>query len=258
MYVCIYIYIYTYMHIDLIDIHKFLKMDYEITNLKKNHKIKLIPDEEEDDESISLRDFQVDSDRKDSISKNNRRSSSEPADFFEFLNDFTSEMSHAEDIFYCGKLVPHNATHRRRFLKSLSEHNLPPGASARYAICDDNNNNSFQSKSDAVATTPPRNRFLERRNPRSSSKSSAKSEASRDSKPKWFELMFSPLKFQQELDFRGVKNRRNLRNPGSIFSGDRTPPNRRSFWSHDLLKVLSCKNHASVAVTASIGLVPHF
>ncbi|KAL0316630.1 UNVERIFIED_CONTAM: hypothetical protein Sradi_5541200 [Sesamum radiatum] len=64
------------------------------------------------------------------------------------------------------------------------------------------------------------------------------------------------------MDLQDIKNRQVRRNPGSMFpgmdGGGGIPAGRRSSWGHDLLRVLSCKNHASVAVTASIGLMPHF
>ncbi|KAK4431960.1 hypothetical protein Salat_0958100 [Sesamum alatum] len=265
------------------------------TNNVQHHTITNPPnkeqqEEEEDDddaETLSLCDFPLNSgadpDKRDSSkahTNSSRRSSSEPSDFFEFFNDFTSEMSHAEDIIFCGKLVPTQPHLRPRILKSLSEHDAadfsrrychsfpelnptrPTGvASTRLPRGGRSlDGKRFRRRSSALLVKPEPSDIH-----RSLSKSSAKSEGSSSSKvpkPRWFVLMFGPLRLQQEMDLRDMKNRQVRRNPGSMFpgvdGGGGIPVGRRSSWGHDLLRVLSCKNHASVAVTASIGLVPHF
>lgn len=250
----------------------------------------LIKEEEEDqeEEALSLCDFPLNSDepeKKDSSKSrhHHRRSSSQPSDFFEFFNDLNSEnMSHAEDIISCGKLVPYKQQQPLfddHILKSVSgdyDHSI--NLSRRY--CDSLPEiNPTRSNSNASTRLTRSSRSLDckklRRNSslvmkseasdihQSFSKGSVKSEGFKGSKPRWYSLMFGQVKFPPEMDLRDMKNRQVRRNPGSMFlaveAGGRAPANRsdrRSSWGHDLLRVLSCKNHPSVAVTASIGLVP--
>ncbi|KAH6772268.1 hypothetical protein C2S51_010672 [Perilla frutescens var. frutescens] len=229
--------------------------------------------EEEEEEALSLRDFPLNSDSHDKERKepskiqDKRRSSSEPSEFFEFFSDLSSEMSNAEDIIFCGKLVPYK--NPPQILKSLSAddatrfstrycHSLPELTRPRAAAARRKLPRHGRSIDCRRLIMKPEASDIHR----SSSKSSAKSEGSKQSKPRWFVMMFGPLKLQPEMDLRDMKNRQvRRRNPRRLFPdvgarADRS--DRRGFWGLDLLKVLSCKNHASVAVTASIGLVPHF
>ncbi|XP_041999680.1 uncharacterized protein LOC121749148 [Salvia splendens] len=203
------------------------------------------PPPPEEEEPHSLRESKI---------QDKRRSSSEPSEFFEFLHDFNSEMTNAEDIIFRGKLMPYQNPHPQ-ILKSLS--------------ADDASRLSrTHRRSSLSAAARPRSAARSRlaMKPeaadihRNSSKSSAKSEGSSKVKPRWFVMMFGPLKLQPEMDLRDIKSRQVRRNTGRLFAGidgGGGRSDRRSFWGVDLLKVLSCKNHASVAVTASIGLVPH-
>ncbi|XP_047938666.1 uncharacterized protein LOC125186358 [Salvia hispanica] len=192
-------------------------------------------EEEEEEEPHSLRESKI---------QDKRRSSSEPSEFFEFLHDFNSEMTNAEDIIFRGKLMPYQNPHPQ-ILKSLS--------------ADD---------ASRLSRTHRRGSLSAAARPRSAARSrlATKPEAAdihRNSskvKPRWFVMMFGPLKLQPEMDLRDIKSRQVRRNTGRLFAGidgGGGRSDRRSFWGVDLLKVLSCKNHASVAVTASIGLVPH-
>ncbi|KAI3446643.1 hypothetical protein Pfo_003308 [Paulownia fortunei] len=251
----------------------------------QNQKTK--PPKEEEEEALSLCDFPLNSDepeKKESCkTQDKRRSSSEPSDFFEFFNDISSEMSNAEDIIFCGKLVPYrnqprfhhqilkslsadDASHlSRRYRQSLPELN-PTRSNTTTSTRLTRNSRSLDGKklrrrSSTLLMKPDTSDIH-----RSLSKSSAKSEGSKVSKPRWFVLMFGPLKLQQEMDLRDIKNRQVRRNPGSMFpgmdAGGKIPASRsdrrNSSWGLDLLRVLSCKNHASVAVTASVGLMPRF
>lgn len=65
--------------------------------------------EEEEEEALSLCDLPLQGRNKESpdiAAPNSARPSSEPAEFFEFFSDLSSEMSSAEDIIFHGKLVP--------------------------------------------------------------------------------------------------------------------------------------------------------
>ncbi|KAK6127067.1 hypothetical protein DH2020_039191 [Rehmannia glutinosa] len=264
----------------------------EITNFQNLHKTKP-PKEEEEEETISLCDFPLNSDEPEKIkdsykAQDKRRSTSEPSDFFEFFNnDITiSEMSLAEDIIFCGKLVPYKNQHQ--FLKSLSADDATHFSRRNRHSFPELINPTIRSNT-LTSAPPPRSNFRSidgkmlrrRRNSnmlvkseaadirRSSSKSSARSESSKAvSKSRWFVLMFGPLKLkhQQEMDLREIKSRQIRRNQRSFFpsvdAGGEIPGSRserRSFWGGlDLLKVLSCRSHASVAVTASVGFVQRF
>lgn len=206
------------------------------------------PVAEEEEEALSLRDFPLsfgEPEKKEASSKiqDKRRSSSEPSDFFEFFNDFSFEMSNAEDIIFCGKLMPYK--NPPQILKSLS---ADDATRLSRAYC--------HSLPDLTRPRPRTRRSLIVKP--DIHRSSANSEGSKLSKCRWFVMMFGPLKLQPEMDLRDMKNRQVRRNQGRLFPAGQSPAGRRSFWGLDLLKVLSCKDHASVAVTASIGLVPHF
>ncbi|KAL3623888.1 hypothetical protein CASFOL_032704 [Castilleja foliolosa] len=215
-------------------------------------------EEEEEEDAISVSDDKTQSSQK---SQDKRRSSSEPSDFFEFFTS-PANMSNAEDIIFHGKLIPFKNHHP--FLKSLSADDA-----TRFS-----RRTSLRSPIELVPTVKPNRLTSTRPRPRrypdvagnirrSFSKRSTRSEGSppsKASKAKWFVLMFGPLKLQPEMDIREMKSRVGRRSPRSMFleyaGGDTQAgrSGRRSFWGFDFLRVLSCKSHASVAVTASVGL----
>ncbi|XP_057770215.1 uncharacterized protein LOC130990030 [Salvia miltiorrhiza] len=199
----------------------------ETTNFPHHEEKKAAPAAEEEAETSPATPSKI---------QDKRRSSSEPSEFFEFLHDFSSEMINAEDIIFRGRLVPYR---NPQILKSLSADDATRFSRRR-------------RRSPPPAATRP---LIARPDiHRSSSKSS---EGPKPPRPRWFVMMFGPIKLRPEMDLRDIKSRQVRRNPGRLFEGGGRS-DRRSFWGVDLLKVLSCKNHASVAVTASIGLVPHF
>lgn len=235
-------------------------------------------EDEEEEDALSLCDFPQISGE----AAHHRRRSSQPSDSFEFSNDLDSgDMSHAEDIIHCGKLKPYKQQSEQ---KPLSDDRIfaPPencdSADFSRRHCDSlpPRTNTF-----AAMRLTRSSRSLDRKKLRRNSSLVMKSEASeihrslsegvakseappRGWKPRWYDLMFGSVKFPPEIDLRDMKNRQIRRNPGSMFAaadgGDGTPANRSeraSSWGHDLLSVLSCKNHpSSVAVTASTALVP--
>ncbi|XP_073067137.1 uncharacterized protein [Primulina eburnea] len=227
------------------------------------------PQEKEDDdeeEAISLSDFILHSEENDSPhtrEDRDHRTSSDPSDFFEFFNDLTSEMCHAEDIIFCGKLVPYKKKpvlfdtlngSSRRYCESLPDQLLTPTKTRTHAnakfmrSCRSlDYDKSCQIPSLAVkseGSCVPRLRLKKR----------AKFEVR---KPRWYGLMFGVVKSPPEMDLRDMKNRQVRRNSGGISRpamegrGRNTPANQRNSWSDDFLNVLSCKHDASVATMTS-------
>ncbi|XP_073153593.1 uncharacterized protein [Henckelia pumila] len=221
------------------------------------------PQEKEDDdeeEAISLCDFILHSEEKDSPQDQDRRKSSDPSDFFEFFNDLTSEMCHAEDIIFCGKLVPFKKQpvlnfdtlndSSRRYCESLPDQLLTP-AKARSTDSTTKCMRSCRSLDyeKSKGSCAPRFRL----------KKQVKFEVW---KPRWYGLMFGVVKSPPEMDLRDMKNRQVRRNSGGISrppmegrGRNMIPASQRNSWSDDFLNVLSCKNDASVA-TMSLSLVP--
>ncbi|XP_059638228.1 uncharacterized protein C553.10 [Cornus florida] len=273
-----------------------------------------------------------------SISSNcgSSSSSSEPTtnDLFEFFSGLTtSEMSHAEDIIYRGKLKPFINTntnidhhdHQQQYYSLSSQtthiysHNdnnknniiIKPSINNRDEVVEDDklqksfhrrrsgsmsdlNIMSTSRSNSTKSTTRPHplmrnSRSLDYRKLRTTSTSnsetltsshiqrnssakncggkSSEATAQKLSRPRWHILMFGLVKFPPEMDLKDMKNRQFRRNhPAAMFpsfedtgSGQKAPMNRittdhrqrKSSWG--LLKVLSCKGNASVAVTASFG-----
>lgn len=232
---------------------------------------------EEAEETLSLCDFSLNVDepeKKDFPKIQDRRSSSEPSDFFEFFSDVSSDMSHAEDIIFCGKLVPYKEQPllKDHFHNSLStdDNSFKNFNTRRCESLSDENTRSHKTKklirnSRFLDYRKLHNSSLEIKSEdseilRSSSKSSTKSDpGSKVSKPRCSILKFGLVKFPPEMDLQDIKNRQVRRKiPGSVFpaaeTGWKAPASRidrRNSWGHDLLSVLSCKAHTSVAVTAS-------
>lgn len=246
-----------------------------------NEETKTVPNKEEEyedeEEALSLCDFPLNCDDPERNSKthHHRRSSSQPSEYaFEFSNDPNSDnMSHAEDIIHCGKLVPYRQQQQQQqplfddqILKSLSTDYDSANFSRRY--CDSLPTSARSNSTRLTRSSRSLDRKKLRRNSslvmkseasdihRSLSKGLVKSEAA--SKPRWYDLMFGPVKLPPEMDLQDMKNRQVRRSPGIMFpAADGGGRDGRSSWGHDLLRVLSCKNHSSsVAVTASIRLVP--
>ncbi|KAL5549147.1 hypothetical protein UlMin_004378 [Ulmus minor] len=243
-----------------------------------------LEEEEEEDEALSLSELPLNSGQHESqeMFKNittNRRSSSEPPpDFFEFFSDFSSDhMSSAEDIIFCGKLIPfkeqapkinfpgeiidEKQTAFRRRSESLSELQSTGNRSNSVKAKVMRNSRSLdyqklrRSSNSMVSPAPEMDR-------NSSIKSVGKSEASPKKAarllPRWSAfLMFGMVKFPAEMELSDIKSRQVRRNPSTLLppidsSGNLTvsrSSGKGGSWK--LLKALSCKDHASVAVTTS-------
>ncbi|KAJ8750798.1 hypothetical protein K2173_015979 [Erythroxylum novogranatense] len=208
-----------------------------------------------------------------------RGSSSEPHDFFfEFLGDRNSHMSPAEDIISCGKLMPFKAqtrpayanvpdaeddkkemNFRSRRSESLSglqirvtrsnsistnPRFMRTSRSLNYHVLD-----RFYSNSNS--STSPFERYLSVKSVGRSSDALGR----RTAKPRWYMLMFGSMRSHSEMELRDIKNRQLNLNPFVMFppppDSHGKPPviGNSGKTSCGLLKVLSCRDHASVAAT---------
>ncbi|XP_041018054.1 uncharacterized protein LOC121260294 [Juglans microcarpa x Juglans regia] len=219
------------------------------------------------------------------LSNHNPRSRSEPPDIFEFFSDFSSDMCPADDIFFCGKLVPFEGksppthdqtpktsatdenqtrkTHCRRRCESLSKLQSPvTGFNTSIASTTKLMRNSrsldyrkLHPSSISMISTAPE---IER-NPSVRSVGKYDIALKKAAKPRWYLLMFGMVKFPPEMELSDIKNRQVRRNaPSTLFPPpldfNRNLPVSRSSstkGSWRFLRALSCKDHASVTVTAS-------
>lgn len=251
-------------------------------------------EEEETEESLSLCDLPLNpNNNNDSSDFSNHapppRSLADASEFFEFFSDLSSEMCPADDIIFCGKLIPLKElqsppTHQtptktstaggnptkqttlRRRSESLSKLQSPvtrsnSGASSTRLMRNSRSLDytKLHRSSNSMASPPPE---IDRN---SSVKSLGKSDTAlkRPAKPRWYLFMFGLVKFPTEMELSDIKNRQVRRNhpsmlfPPPLTTDGKFPVNRSSSkGSWRLLRALSCKDHASVAVTASFCL-PH-
>ncbi|KAH7544655.1 uncharacterized protein LOC107415205 [Ziziphus jujuba] len=252
-------------------------------------------DAEDADEALSLSELPLNEDNELSSEEaqeiitcrpQNRRSSSETPEFFEFFSDVSSDsiMCSAEDIIYCGKLVPFNQQQQqqqhsllinsstvkvedkkhitafRRRSESLSQiesSSVTRSDSTKTKLMMRNSRSLDYRKLHRPSMVSPDHPEMERN---SSVKSVGKSDFSikKVIKPRWCFLMFGIAKVPAEMDLSDIKSRQFRRNhPSTLFPPVENPSVSRSSSgggkaSWKLLKALSCKDHASVAVTASL------
>uniref|UniRef100_A0A2P2P1B2 Uncharacterized protein MANES_14G153500 n=1 Tax=Rhizophora mucronata TaxID=61149 RepID=A0A2P2P1B2_RHIMU len=207
-------------------------------------------------------------------------SSSEPPELFEFFSDLTAQMISAEDIISCGQLIPSREhsplimqnirppRHSRDDGKQISPHSRSESFSGfqRRVNCS-NSTKSGPMRNIRSLNYHKLERFPGHKNSWDSDterNSSANSTGKRDEvskktvRPPWFVLMFGMVKPPAEMELRDIKIRQVRRNiPSTMFP----PPvdvhgkvqvNRNSGkGSCGLLKVLSCRDSNSVAVTAT-------
>ncbi|GLT97519.1 hypothetical protein SLE2022_150780 [Rubroshorea leprosula] len=247
-------------------------------------------DLEEEEEVLSLCELPLDNEEYDEkgVGKTGTqaRLSSETTEFFSFLSDLSIDMCPADDIIFCGKLVP------------LKDQHVVQPQRIRNSFKDDKRS-SFgyrkrsESLSDLQSTTMSRSDSMTSdrvlRNSRSldyqklhrmlssnssspdpsmdrnsSGRSLGKSDANKKAvmKPRWYVLMFGMLKFPPEMELKDIKNRQFRRIPSVMFppvldDSKKPPPNRSSgktAWR--FLKALSCRDPTSIETTPSFCM-PH-
>ncbi|XP_023516073.1 uncharacterized protein LOC111780044 [Cucurbita pepo subsp. pepo] len=248
--------------------------------------------ENEAEEALSFSDLPLDKQKSDghtpeSFRKNPRRSSSEPLDLFEFFSAgfITSEISPAEDLIFCGRLLPLNDH------SQLTTSTTNPTAEKSFWKDESRKQNVFRKRSESLSglqSSVSRSNTAKinlKRNSRSldyrklyrqtNSIFSPTAEIDRNcsikaglkpdplnkkasSKPRWYLLMFGMVKFPAEMDLSDIKSRQVRRSSSALFPANESKGkyhcNNRSSgeatWR--ILRALSCKNYASVDVTASL------
>lgn len=252
----------------------------------------LDPAAEDADEALSLSELPLNEDDEEDgqgldMSRNTRRSSSQSTEFFEFLSDVSSDsfMCSAEDIFYRGKLIPFKEQHSdlelsspshqyytcktlskdnhkkqitafRRRSESLSEleSSVTRSNSARTKLMRNSRSLDYrklQRPSNSMVSPYPE---MERN---SSVKSVGKSDKKAMKPARWCFLLFGIAKVPAEMELSDIKSRQFRRTPSTLFppvDAEGNPSANRGSGkvSWRLLKALSCKDHTSVAVTASL------
>ncbi|GAA0144685.1 hypothetical protein LIER_05067 [Lithospermum erythrorhizon] len=187
-------------------------------------------------------------------------------DFFEFYSDQSFEMSHAEDIFLGGKLLP--LQQQQQPHSSLASDNMLKAFHQRRceSLSDQKTSNQWNtsprrlrrnSKSldyrnvNILYDTSPNNdngvRGLSQNRSPNKRKSDYVGEL-KVSKPRWYIMLFGLLAKipHQEMDLQDIKIRQTRRKPP--FEGIQNETSKSS-WG--MLNVLSCKSSASIAVASS-------
>lgn len=209
-----------------------------------------------------------------------------PDQLFEFFSDFKaheSNMCSAEEIFFCGKLLPNfkqNSQSSSSSNTSIDEKKQIDFRRRSESLSELERSSVTRSSSSTKNRTMMRNcRSLDYRKLRQTSKqmvfswpemdrnSSVKSVTAKSdvstrklAKPWWsFLMFFGIVKFPAEMELGNIKNRQVRQNPSRLFppidaDGNIQVDRSSEKGSWKLLRALSCKNHASVAVTKSVSL----
>ncbi|XP_010259925.1 PREDICTED: uncharacterized protein LOC104599189 [Nelumbo nucifera] len=237
----------------------------------------------EAEEALSLCDLPITDGTEWEEFFNDDRRPSPDQELFEFFSDWSAQMCPAEDVIFCGKLIP------RRQKESLSDSDqCRDGKSVRDEIygrefsCrrsgslrEQGMESSYSSlKGKLMKSSHPQD-YRKLQKVQSSKTSSAKGNEQRSSsvrrasvssppaKPRWQLFLFG-LKFPREMNLKDIKNRQNRsrRIPTSMFSafdGGETISVKREdekgAWR--FIRALSCRGHANAAVTASLSCIPH-
>ncbi|XP_030544206.1 uncharacterized protein LOC115750790 [Rhodamnia argentea] len=235
----------------------------------------------EDDDALSLSDFPLattthpssDTDL-DHFSDRPHRSSS---DFFEFFIDLGSHMRSADDLIVSGKLVPlqdqsawpssRGAAMGRRCesLSELERSSVSRSRSSRAQLA-----RSSRSLDYRKLCRPSNSLVGEAERTSSSARSMGRLESivTKPSRPRWRMLPLGVVKLPAEMELRDMRSRQLRRNPSTLIAPPPPPVVAgvggnlavdRGGWkgSWKLIKALSCKDPATVAVATSFACLPH-
>ncbi|KAF5742887.1 hypothetical protein HS088_TW09G00949 [Tripterygium wilfordii] len=212
-------------------------------------------EQEEAEEALSLRDLPLDDDNNNNFEfqnhfngNHNPRSSS---DLFEFFNDFSVDMCPAEEIIFCGKLLPRKDHYYHSIPKPIKQDRKRANFTRKRS----------ESLSDIQGFTTPRSISTKARLMRNSrsldyrkdkemmerSSSSAKKAVPKPARWYYVFMMFGMAKIPMEMELTDIKNRQSRQNPPALLP----PVIKNNNNSYKLIRVLSCKDHASVAVATT-------
>ncbi|KAL4564294.1 hypothetical protein LXL04_028354 [Taraxacum kok-saghyz] len=231
--------------------------------------------EETEAETLSLTDFPVTKDLGVSSLQDHRNPSSlATEEFFEFFNgglsDYSDEsmMSHAEDIIFCGKLIPIDEQRQTKPPPHQKENSRRRNQNQQPTNCRRSESMS-EVKSTTASPLVRNSRSLDyKKLHRDSSMSSEPAaEILRDGsgKKRWYVLLFGLVKVPPpEMDLRDMKNRQVRRTTSKTLfpateSGDALPVSQTDDCqkcSSRVLGFLSCKSSASTGATAPLRYMP--
>ncbi|KAI3496185.1 hypothetical protein L1887_38539 [Cichorium endivia] len=230
-------------------------------------------------ETLSLTDFPVTQDHgvssfQDQLSP----PSSATGEFFEFfqgsLNDYSDDsmMSHAEDIIFCGKLIPIHEQRRHKKPPEQKEKSHRSKQQQQPTGCRRSESMTEVKSTPAIPVVRNSRSLDYKKLHRNSSMSSEPTpEILRDgsgkksSSSRWYVLLFGLVKVPPpEMDLRDMKNRQVRRTPSKILfpsseSCDVLPVSgsddyRKCSWK--VLGFLSCKSAASTDATTPLRYMP--
>ncbi|CAA7048778.1 unnamed protein product [Microthlaspi erraticum] len=235
---------------------------------------------EEEEEALSLRDLPLNAEKPNFTATTSTTDDHCQPDLFEFLTSTSYDVSPAENIIFCGKIIPLNY---QNALFSPPEHISPTirARSESLSALQGNKLNRPVSRDNAGPMRTSRSLDYRKltRGPTSPTtvhspsgnvspaKSTVKPEmatsgSGKSVRPRWYVIMFGMVKFPPAIELKDIKSRQIRRNvPPVMFP---SPANRMSRRSRSpspspswrLLNALSCKEPTSVAATAPFW-VPH-
>ncbi|XP_071729667.1 uncharacterized protein [Rutidosis leptorrhynchoides] len=201
----------------------------------------------------------------------NSPSSSVANDFFEFFRGGLSDekmMSNAEDIIFCGKLVPINEQHctnspQPRENQLINDHQVPNYGCRRSRSESTSKNKTTTAKSGLILNSRSLDyKKLKRNSSMTSEPTTPKvhreGSGKKSSSSRWYVLFFGLVKVPPSgIDLRDMKNRQ-LRRTNSDFC-DVIPINQsvdNKACSSRLLGFLSCKSSTDDVLTTPLRYVP--
>ncbi|XP_076922866.1 uncharacterized protein LOC143584786 [Bidens hawaiensis] len=180
-------------------------------------------------------------------------------DLFEFCNGTSGvlsdahRMSHAEDMFSGGKLVPINDQNTTR--KTSKEKHIRRRRSESMHELKSTNNNGSGKKLVRNSYSLDYKKF--NRNSRLYYEPAANNLSNKTSSSRWSDLVFGPLKGPPEMDLQDIRNRQVVNTSKALFTTIDESSKRFSGYhrkaSWGVLGILSCKSSSSVEVNMPLS-----
>ncbi|XP_010914144.1 uncharacterized protein [Elaeis guineensis] len=214
------------------------------------------PDESDGEDSaslsLSLCDVALDvHDGSDgTISSDDGQLSPPPTDTFEFSGDFSAaeEMCSADDVFHQGQLLPYKPPPPQPSPKKTSDAPAPKIAPFDHRRSESLDGiNRRRSGARLAAKYRRLRRAVSDSDPRASLPPTTQPPATPRSRPKWYLVVFGPVRVPPAMEMKDIRNRQRRRRSTSVAEGGglRYDGGRRP-WK--LLQSLSCKAAESAAV----------